>query len=170
MSTSTGFGPTPSAYLPSPPAFVLQHPYAGLGPRFLAALIDLLVLVAVTLLIALPFGFLFAAVALAGNYPALLINLLFGPLVAILIVVWILYFTYFEGTEGETLGKKVLHLKVVDVATGQPPSLGRAFVRTLLRIVDWLPALYFLGFVVAALTDRRQRLGDLLAGTVVVKA
>jgi uncharacterized RDD family membrane protein YckC len=38
-----------------------------------------------------------------------------------------------------------------------------------LRIIDWLPTLFLLGFIVALLTSHKQRLGDLAAGTVVVK-
>ena len=169
MST-TGFGQPPSAYFPAPPTFLLANQYAGLGTRFLAAILDLLVLILVTLLIALPFGILAATTALYGNAPAFVLALIFGPMTAILIAVWLLYFTYFESTTGQTLGKRALDIRVMDVKTGRPPSVGMAFVRSIVRIIDWLPALYILGFIIAALTSRKQRLGDLLADTVVVKA
>ncbi|MFB6122772.1 MAG: RDD family protein [Haloferacaceae archaeon] len=79
------------------------------------------------------------------------------------------YFTFLEGTYGRTLGKKILHLVVVE-SDGSDCTLGEAAIRNLLRYVDWLPALYLVGVVAVYLTDDRQRLGDLAADTVVVRA
>ena len=163
--------PAQPAYLPPPPPatdYVYGHRYAGLLSRFAAALIDLVVLILATAIIAIPFGLLAAALALTPGTFAWAVGWLFGPLVLILFGLWIVYFTYLEGTSGQTLGKRVLGLRVVDLKTGRPPDFSKAFVRTLLRIVDWLPGLYLLGFVVAVLTPRKQRLGDLVADTVVV--
>jgi len=78
-----------------------------------------------------------------------------------------LYPIIFEATLGTTPGKRWFNLMVVhDNAT--PLSVGGSVVRNLLRIVDFLPLMYFVGLV-AALTDTKfRRLGDLAAGTLVI--
>jgi uncharacterized RDD family membrane protein YckC len=69
---------------------------------------------------------------------------------------------------GQTVGKRVLGLRVVDLHGGRlDPS--QVVVRNLLRPVDALPAFYLLGAVVSLCSSRMQRLGDLAAGTVVVR-
>ena len=68
---------------------------------------------------------------------------------------------------GQTLGKKVFRLRVMD-ASGLRLQFHQVLMRNLLRFVDMLPALYLLGGLVSILNARGQRLGDLAAGTVVV--
>lgn len=77
------------------------------------------------------------------------------------------YHVLFEGATGQTVGKRVVGITVVGV-NGDPCSFRAAAVRTVARAVDWLPAGYFLGFLSMSVTERRQRLGDVVGGTVVV--
>ncbi|MGB9930196.1 RDD family protein [Haloarcula amylolytica] len=79
------------------------------------------------------------------------------------------YYIYLEGTYGQTIGKMALDIVVV-TEDGDPIDFGPAAIRTLLRIVDVLPAFYLIGFVAVLVTDRKQRLGDIVADTVVVRA
>ena len=79
------------------------------------------------------------------------------------------YYIYLEGTYGQTIGKMALDIVVV-TEDGDPIDYGPAAIRTLLRIVDALPAFYLVGIVAVLVTDRKQRLGDLVADTVVVRA
>lgn len=79
------------------------------------------------------------------------------------------YHTLFEGAFGRTPGKLLTGLRVVDRATLGKPSFGQALVRNLLRPVDALFG-YILGFVVAEASAYRQRVGDHVAGTLVVDA
>lgn len=79
------------------------------------------------------------------------------------------YLFVFEGTYGKTLGKHLLGLVVV-TERGEPCEYREAAIRTVLRVVDVLPAFYIVGLVAIYLTDERQRLGDLAADTVVVRA
>jgi uncharacterized RDD family membrane protein YckC len=82
----------------------------------------------------------------------------------------LLVFAYYWRTEvawGATLGKRWLGLHVVS-EDGSPPTPHAILMRNLLRIVDGLPALYLLGFAVAMSNERRQRIGDLVAHTMVV--
>jgi uncharacterized RDD family membrane protein YckC len=58
----------------------------------------------------------------------------------------------------------------VETLDGSPYSPTKAFIRNLLRVIDALPFLYLLGLIVMVSSKRKQRLGDMAAGTVVVKA
>jgi uncharacterized RDD family membrane protein YckC len=69
---------------------------------------------------------------------------------------------------GQTFGKRLLRLRVVDEG-GLSLHFGQIVVRNLLRFVDQLPLLYFVGGTVALLNSRAQRLGDLAAGTIVMR-
>ncbi|HLK49317.1 MAG TPA: RDD family protein [Bryobacteraceae bacterium] len=69
---------------------------------------------------------------------------------------------------GQSVGKRVLGLRVVE-ASGLRLELPQVIVRNLMRFIDALPALYLVGAVTCALNRRRQRLGDLVAGTVVIR-
>ena len=85
----------------------------------------------------------------------------------------LLAFAYFLVTEivwAQTLGKRVMKLRVVH-ADGSALGARGAFVRNLVRIVDWLPGLYIIGAIAVFATGaRRQRLGDIAAQTTVVAA
>lgn len=70
---------------------------------------------------------------------------------------------------GRTLGKALLGVRVLG-QDGLPVTFSQAAVRNLLRLVDILPGGYLLGVLGCAFHPRRQRIGDLAAGTVVVRA
>ncbi len=69
---------------------------------------------------------------------------------------------------GQTFGKRMMRLRVID-ANGLKLKPSQFVLRNLLRFVDSLPILYFLGGLVAVVSSRSQRLGDLAAGTVVIR-
>jgi uncharacterized RDD family membrane protein YckC len=69
---------------------------------------------------------------------------------------------------GQTLGKRVLRLRVVD-AGGLRLTLSQVVIRNLLRAVDMMPVGYLLGGMVSLISPRYQRLGDLAANTVVIR-
>jgi uncharacterized RDD family membrane protein YckC len=81
------------------------------------------------------------------------------------------YYILCEGLTGQTLGKRMLGIRVVS-ATGTRASWGQVTARTLLRIVDALPIFYIVGLITILATGsgKRQRVGDLAAGTLVVAA
>lgn len=79
------------------------------------------------------------------------------------------YYIYLEGNYGQTIGKMALDIVVV-TEDGDHIDYRPAALRTVLRIVDVLPVLYLVGIVAVLLTDRKQRLGDMVADTVVVRA
>ena len=82
----------------------------------------------------------------------------------------LLYYFALEASIGQTLGKRALGLRVSRTG-GVRPSVWAVAGRTLLRIIDWLPAMYLVGFITMMATGtRRQRIGDLAAGTAVTRA
>jgi len=136
---------------------------ATTGDRFVAVLIDSIIIYGAVLLFAIPvglfgifgsgffFGFLWGAFALLGW------------------LVCLLYFTFFEGTSGQTLGKQLVGIRVVDEVTERPPPIEQALLRNILRIIDSL-FVYLVGFILIETQPNKKRLGDIVARTVVVKA
>jgi uncharacterized RDD family membrane protein YckC len=79
------------------------------------------------------------------------------------------YFFGYEARTGQTIGKRIFHVRVVTLA-GTPPSPRQVAWRTVLRVVDSLPLFYASGLLSLIRTgrSRRQRIGDVVAGTTVV--
>lgn len=77
------------------------------------------------------------------------------------------YFVICECAMGRTLGGKIVGLRVIR-ENGQPVTVLSSIIRNLLRIIDFLPSFYLAGMVISFLHPKGKRLGDLLAGTVVI--
>jgi RDD family len=93
-----------------------------------------------------------------------------GAEAALYIALVLVYYFALEAAIGQTVGKLLLGLRVVRT-DGTRPSLVAVAVRSLVRVVDWLPFLYLVGFIAMLATGkRRQRLGDLAARTSVGQA
>jgi uncharacterized RDD family membrane protein YckC len=107
---------------------------------------------------------LFAGDALSGDASEVR-----GALAAV-ILGWALYYYFaLESGDGQTVGKKLMKLRVVR-ADGSPAGMREVAVRTVLRVVDGAGA-YIVGLIVMLATgEKRQRVGDLAAGTIVVDA
>ncbi len=139
--------------------------YAGFGIRFLAWLIDSLVLLFLSFIIGLIFGFVVAFIfTLFGLNNDLLINSI-GNLLGF--VVGLLYFTLFWSSKFQgTPGKILLGLKVVD-ANGNRINYSTAVIRYLSTILSSL--LLGIGYLMIIFDDKKQALHDKLASTYVVK-
>lgn len=130
---------------------------AGAASRFIAGSIDLFLQI-VLIVLALIVSF---AVIGGGLGVALFAMAVFASLY--------LYNVAFEiFASGRTPGKRWTHLRVVRL-NGQPVDLPASAVRNLLRLVDILPTAYLVGLLCIILTKRNQRLGDLAAGTIVIR-
>jgi uncharacterized RDD family membrane protein YckC len=90
-----------------------------------------------------------------------------GILLVLLFFVQWIYFMLWEALRGTTPGKMALGLAVV-TTNGRPIGFREAALRNLLRAADALPTAYVVGVACQAATDRFQRLGDLVAGTMVI--
>jgi uncharacterized RDD family membrane protein YckC len=84
-----------------------------------------------------------------------------------LAMLWVTYYAVFEGLFGATLGKRLAGLRVTDLE-GRRIGWQGSIVRNLARLLDVLPFAYLLGGILTLATKRHQRLGDMLAGTIVV--
>lgn len=76
------------------------------------------------------------------------------------------YFSILEGFFGLTVGKYLLKLRVL-TTDGDPCDFRAAFIRNLLRCVDWLPFFYVVGAASVLVSSKRQRIGDRVARTIV---
>ncbi|MGA7614369.1 MAG: RDD family protein [Thermoanaerobaculia bacterium] len=130
---------------------------AGLGSRFLALLTD----AAIIMSIAATIGGITAKIAGPGIGMAVLAS--------VSLFLSIAYHIWFETRrEGRSPGKKITGLRVVD-ARGLPIGLEQSLVRNITRTVDFLPAFYALGAIVALFDPNGRRFGDLLADTMVIR-
>jgi uncharacterized RDD family membrane protein YckC len=159
--------------LRTPEQVELRYDLAGLGSRFLAALVDGLIqgVLVVSLLFAIGMGSALLTMALrrwldvdATMFMIVAISLV---VLAIFLMIWG-YHIFFEFVwNGQTPGKRVAGIRVL-TTRGEPVTFVHVLVRNLLRIVDFLPSSYMFGAVSILVTRRSQRLGDLAAGTIVV--
>ncbi|WP_241093409.1 RDD family protein [Xanthomonas sp.] len=137
----------------TPEGVPLHLPAAGAVPRALAWLIDLTVRVTVLLLMSLLLGLL-------GDFGQ-------GLYLVVMFLVFWAYPIVLEGWLGQTLGKKALSLRVVS-RDGAPAGWMAAITRNLLRTVDMLPFGYAIGLIACLFDAHSRRLGDLVAGTLVI--
>ncbi|MDQ0201419.1 RDD family protein [Neobacillus ginsengisoli] len=152
------------------PEFVsLQFQLAGLGSRAAAFIIDRLILLAVNILILLVFFFVTEGMSSLPFFAEL--NLNFLPLAITIIAIFIINGGYFFAFEffsgGRTIGKRALGIRVIQ-ENGHSLTLLSSFIRNLLRMIDALPVSYFLGFVMMFFHSKHKRIGDIVAGTIVV--
>jgi uncharacterized RDD family membrane protein YckC len=146
--------------LETPERVDLTVDLAGVGSRTLAFLIDWFLLLAVTIVSVL----IFASISpVTGTLAVVLV-------MVCLFVLWWFYFVLFEmAWDGQTPGKRLLGLRVRKVGgypIGWPEALIRNFLRVLIDLfLFWIP----IGLPVMIGTRRSQRIGDLAAGTVVVR-
>ena len=150
----------------TPERVSVDLPIAGLGSRAMAYVVDLGLLGAMGLVLYFSASFFVPDPVNA----ALGLSSLARALVAVggFFVMWV-YWTLLEVTwHGQTPGKRLLRIRVVK-ADGSPVTLFSSAVRNLLRIVDFLPACYPVGLITMLVDKKHRRLGDLMAGTVLVR-
>jgi len=131
--------------------------YQGIGIRFVSLVIDSLIISAIFGALATILG---AGMMRHGTVPWSWGLLSFAFYIA--------YYTYLEGTRGQTIGKMITKIKVVR-EDGSPIDMEQAFKRNILRVIDGFFA-YLIGAILIWRSDKQQRLGDTYAKTVVVKA
>lgn len=129
--------------------------YAGVGIRFLALLIDAVIIGVVSAIIN----------GVAAATQSSLVMTLAGIVIAVLAL---LYFIGMEATQGATLGKMALGLRVVKSDGSSPIDWPTSLIRNLLRIIDGLFA-YLVGAIIIWNSPLKQRLGDKVAHTLVVR-
>jgi uncharacterized RDD family membrane protein YckC len=140
----------------TPEGVEVELALAGLGSRFISRLIDSLIQFAITI------AFLLVAVRVHSGWA-------FAVFFIVYFLVLFVYDIAFEVLRsGRTPGKQVAGLRVVR-SGGQPVGFLASLIRNVLRIIDLLPTAYLVGTILIVVTRQNQRLGDIAAGTLVVR-
>jgi len=144
----------------------LEFNIAGVGSRFLALALDTLIQIAATLIFVIGGSVIFRALLPFASGA----TWAFALLGVLLFVIFIGYFAIFESVwNGQTPGKRIIGVRVIK-DTGRPITPSEAVARNLLRLVDQMPVfLYGVGIVSALISRQNKRLGDFVAGTIVVR-
>jgi uncharacterized RDD family membrane protein YckC len=139
---------------------VMKNPgameYQGIWIRFISLLMDTIVLGVLIGVIGSILGFSVVSRTVGWGFGLLSF------------IIFLAYFTYLEGSKGQTIGKMVTKIKVVGEDGGKI-DMNQAFTRNILRVIDGLLA-YLIGAILIWRSDKKQRLGDRIAKTVVIKA
>jgi uncharacterized RDD family membrane protein YckC len=150
----------------TPELVSIEMPVAGIGSRFVAILVDYLIwtagLVVLVILAVLFVPAIHSWGGLTGNWVKGIV------LMVIFLFHWG-YFTLFEAFgNGQTPGKHVVGIRVIH-RSGRAVSFVESLARNLVRAVDYLPSFYAVGLVAMFLNRQHQRLGDMAAGSIVVR-
>jgi uncharacterized RDD family membrane protein YckC len=140
----------------TPEGVTIELTLAGVGSRFVAAIIDHALQLAIVIAI-------LVSVGLTQNVVAFAVGTVFT------FVTFFAYDIIFETrASGRTPGKRLTGLRVVKT-DGRPVDFRASAVRNLMRLIDILPGAYLVAIVSVFLTKKNQRLGDLAAGTLVMR-
>ncbi|HKZ69048.1 MAG TPA: RDD family protein [Anaerolineales bacterium] len=165
----------------TPENVAFGYKVAGIGSRFLAALVDTIIIAVLQIVVLLTLWLIFLAASDigwirrgvagdnggGGDDTALFAWVLaFFGLIAFAFF-WGYYILFEMIWNGQSIGKRWLGLRVIKT-DGTPITLTESIVRNLIRLVDFLPAYYGVGVVTMFINDQSRRLGDLAAGTLVV--
>lgn len=148
----------------TPENVAFGYTVAGIGSRFLAALVDTTIIVSLQLLV--------IGASLFGVNRAGLMDELESWFAAIFsLVAFLLFWGYYIFFEmfwnGQSPGKRWVGVRVIRT-DGTPVTLAESIIRNLIRVIDFLPFGYGIGIITMFINDRARRLGDLAAGSVVV--
>jgi uncharacterized RDD family membrane protein YckC len=154
---------------PPPPAFAAAGPpreaLAGFWPRLVAAFLDWILIG----ILAAAIGELFGVEAPTPPSADCGVNVQFQPGPGPFILVELVYFTYFHATSaGQSIGNKIMGIRVLDADTGRSLPYARAFARALMSSLSALPC--FLGFFWMLWEPRKRTWHDIVADSLVVRA
>jgi uncharacterized RDD family membrane protein YckC len=159
---------TDDLQIDTPEQITLELPLAGIGSRFLGLAIDTILQFILALLGIFALAFAGSNLSL-GRYFSWMPRT-WGP-TFVVIFIFCLYWGYFAFFEilwkGQTPGKRLANIRVIK-ESGRPINVYEAIGRNLLRAIDVLPSFYGVGIVCMMLNRDHKRLGDYVAGTVVV--
>jgi len=149
----------------TPENVVFGYNLAGVGSRFLAALVDSLLIVLIQFLFLAPlFYILYRSNAFDDLATAWIVGL-FSLLAFVFF--WGYYILFELAWNGQSPGKRMVGIRVIR-SDGTPVTLSEILIRNLVRIVDFLPSAYGVGVVVMFADKLSRRLGDMAAGTLVI--
>lgn len=139
----------------------IDYPVAGLGERIVGKLIDHGIFFGIVVLYMIVMG----VTKMIQNDSIFAISA---------IVIYAVGFVFYDllceiFMNGQSIGKRVMKIKVISL-DGAQASLGQYFIRWIFRIIDFSPLTAWLGgFICVAVSEKKQRIGDIVAGTTVIK-
>lgn len=138
----------------------VEYEVAGLGDRILARLIDYVIAIAAFVFIGLVFTF-------AGR--AMMDGLDIALFVITVAVAFVFYDLICELTmNGQSVGKRLMKIRVISL-DGSRPSLGQYLMRWVMRIVDFTLTSWLCATIAVAVSEKKQRIGDMVANTTLIK-
>lgn len=150
----------------TPELVAIQMPIAGIGSRFIALLVDYLIWIPGILVVGRLFAFFLPSLK---AFNSLSEQWAFAVYLFLIFLFNWGYFTLFEAFwNGRTPGKRVARIRVIQ-RSGRPIGLFESMARNFIRYVDQIPFFYAVGAIAIFVTRDHQRLGDLAAGTLVVR-
>lgn len=167
--SSTAFATEDVLIIETPERVPLHFALASIGNRFLACALDHFVQALAILLMALAF-YILANVSSFGDLVSSAPKWVIAIMIVVLFLIFSSYFAFFEWIwNGQTPGKRLLKLRVIR-EDGRPITFWESAVRNLLRSIDMQPApFYSIGLISVFLSLSDQRVGDMVAGTVVIR-
>lgn len=152
----------------TPEQVELAYSIAGIGSRFVAILLDKILLFVVCVVLFIAALLFFGSLARMGDRLDNASNWFIAGLVLIVFLITWGYFALFEAFwNGQTPGKRVMKLRVIK-DSGRQITFFESLARNLLRFIDYMPGLYLVGVITMICNKRNKRLGDFVAGTIVV--
>lgn len=142
----------------------LEFTLAGIGSRFMAAFLDIVIEIIGYLVLILLSGWLFSR-GLFNKSGSIWWEAIIGLIV--FCINWGYYAVFEAVWKGQTPGKRWAEIRVIK-DSGRPINAFEAITRNLIRFVDFLPAFYGIGVITMLLNAKNRRLGDYVAGTIVV--
>src|ERR1051326_1139983 len=137
----------------------LEYDLASLGERIVATIIDLVIF----------FGYVIIVNLFASSSGGFFTND-FGWVIYFLVMLPVTFYSLLSETffNGQSVGKRVMGIKVISL-NGHQASFGQYLIRWLFRLADLWMSSFILATIMVAVTDKHQRVGDVVAGTTLVK-
>ncbi|PWK76548.1 putative RDD family membrane protein YckC [Mucilaginibacter oryzae] len=142
----------------------IDYEVANLGDRILARLVDMVLLVGVAYVVFIPVTLIYSTVLEREDLPVAMI---------VAIVVYTLISVFYDLIaemyfNGQSVGKRALRVRVIDLS-GARPTASQFLLRWVFRLVDFIITLGIGAVIAVAVSEKKQRIGDMVAGTTVVK-
>ena len=138
----------------------IDYPVAGLGERIVARLIDMGLFIILIIM-------LFFAIGMNGLLRG-------GDIFSFIpLIIYVVGFVFYDllceiFMNGQSIGKRIMRIKVISL-DGAQPSIGQYLIRWVFRIVDFTITQWLGALISVAVTENKQRIGDIVAGTTLIK-
>ena len=144
------------------PSFTLGVSLASKESRYIAAIIDYTLFFVFVYFLSVEYG------TITGPTRTELFHVTFTGWPAFILLIGWLFLPFVEGIFGQSIGKFIVGIRVMDIS-GQKVTLKQAIIRHLFDCIDSLPFFGILGLVICSKSPNQQRIGDIVAGTIVTK-